>query len=190
MRPSAPTGHRSPRPARTGRSSSGTRRTGQLVHTFTGHTAIVTSAAFSPDGSRARLDPAWTGQWWFGMSRRGRAIHTLEGHPGIDGPRRGVQPRRDPTRLRRQARTVKVWDVATGRELANLPGRVRASHLVLWPSARTGRGSPSGGMTAPWRSGMRRTYKLVRTLNAASTCRTAFRVAFSPDGTRLASAEI
>ena len=89
--------------------------------------------------------------------------------------------------------SLKVWDMATGRDLAYLPSVVGASY-PRGGGALTGVAfSPDGTQIALggangveiWDA---TTYKLIRTPEGYSDGAT--RVVFSPDGTRLASASV
>ncbi len=65
----------------TGRRRSGTRRAGAEVLTLKGHTAVVISASFSPDGSRiVTASQDKTAKVW--DARSGAEVLTLKGHTG------------------------------------------------------------------------------------------------------------
>jgi WD40 repeat protein len=94
--------------------------TGQELRTFSGHSDLITSVAFSPDGrqiisgSRDRTIKCWD-------AATGREIRTLSGHSfsvnsvafSPDG-RQIVSGSSD--------NTIKLWDVSTGREIRTFSG--------------------------------------------------------------------
>ena len=159
------------------------------------HAGLAAHAvAFSPDGATlATAGPSGTIS--LRESRTGRTIRTLGGHGG------GVYDvafSPDGSRLASAGGdgTVRVWDVASGRELLALSPRYAGAVLdVAFSPDGTrlasasgdfwegGRGGSEGGGVTIWESA---TGREVHTLNGHVG--TVYRVAFSPDGTRLASA--
>ena len=78
--------------------------------------------------------------------------------------------------------TVKVWDVATGDELASLEGHPWVVWDAVFSSDGTRIASGSGPDVRVWDAA---TYEEIVTLNHGESA--VFRVAFSPDGSQLAS---
>ena len=223
----SPDGSASPRAARTGQVWDAA--TGQEVLTLQGHTGVVTSVAFSPDGKRARLGAAADRTVKVWDAATGQETPHPQGHTG------GVTSvafSPDGKRLASASgdQTVKVWDAATGQRAPHPQGAHRASvtSVAFSPDGKRlasgggdqtvkalGRGdgpassSPSRGTpaasaawpSAPTASASPRPAadKTVKVWDA-TTGQEALTlqghtgrvnsVAFSPDGTRLASAGI
>ena len=154
------------------------------IGTLKGHTSLVYSASFSPDGHRivsASRDE--TVRIW--NAATGECIRTLEGHAGYvfsasfnpDGSRI-VSASRD--------ETVRIWDAATGECIRTLKG-----HTSYVRSASF---SPDGSriVSASWDDTVRiwnaATGKRIITLGGHTI--NVYSVSFSPDGSRIVSASL
>jgi WD40 repeat protein len=110
--------------------------TGACMQTMKGHTRIVSSAWFSPDGHKivsgshdnsVRVWDAVTGE----------CLHTLEGH---NSAVRSVQfsPAGDKILSGSQDKTVRIWDAATGECVQTLEGhRGRVTSVRFSPNGQT-----------------------------------------------------
>jgi tRNA A-37 threonylcarbamoyl transferase component Bud32 len=159
--------------------------------TLKGHTTSLTSASFSPDGSRivtASLDK--TAKLW--DARNGTEIHTFKGHTDFvysasfspDGSR-VVTASKD--------KTAKVWDAKTGADLRTLKAydstlEIETNFFIIWSASFSPDGSrvvtaSNDGVAKVWETNTgREVLKLkghTREVNSAS---------FSPDGSRIVTA--
>jgi WD40 repeat protein len=100
------------------------------LHTFTGHTALVASVAFSPDGLRL-ASASYDGTVKVWDSATGQESLTLKGHTGEVN---SVTFSPDGQRLASASsdQTVKVWDAATGEESLTLKGHTRGVTSVAF----------------------------------------------------------
>src|SRR5262249_47236145 len=158
---------------------------GTETHCLKGHDGIVWSVAFSRDGTR--LASASTDN-----SERASELKVWDAASGkelltIPGYGRGIQFSPDGRQLAGSAANgVKIWDAATGRELLSLPGHVGGA---AWRNCVAY--SPDGRRIV---SGVGATVQIwdVRTGQAIYTLQghsgDVNGVAFSPDGTLVASA--
>ena len=137
--------------------------TGASIATLEGHSNIVTSLSFSPDGSRlASGSHDETVRLWDGAT--GAPIATLNGH---SGPVRSLSFSPDDSRLASGSddETVRLWDGATGAPIAILEGYVTSlsfspdgSQLasVSWDKAvrlwDVGTGAPIGALEGDFKS--------------------------------------
>ncbi len=141
---------------------------GRELHVLRGHSGPVLGLAFSPDGRRVASSGGSRGKagevrvW---DVRSGWSVHYFPGH---QGPILGVAFSPDGRRLATGAvdRTVKLWDAATGDELATLRGHREFVDVMVDRGGGRPTRSTSHGPGVGW----------------------VHSVAFSPDGRRLVSA--
>ena len=171
--------------------------TWQEILTLKGHSAIVTSVAFSPDSARLastsedpqRIGRGDAGELKLWDAATGQEILALEGHKfrvtsAVFNP--------DGTRLASASndQTVRLWDVATGQELLTLKkpsggfsgSSNRSTGLAFSPDG-TRLAAGSGATVKVWDAATGK-----ELLKLSGHTGAVFSVAFSPDGTRLASA--
>jgi WD40 repeat protein len=160
--------------------------------TLKGHTSAVHSVCFSPDGRRlASASDDMTVKVWDAVT--GDEIRTLKGHTSAvhsvcfspDGRRLAAgQPGKVDEQGRLVPGEVKVWDVATGRQLRTLKGHTSFVYCVCF--GPDGRRLASASMDQTVKVWDAVTGDEIRTLEG-HTCG-VLGVCFSPDGRRLASA--
>jgi len=153
-----------------------------LLRTLEGHTDFVTSAAVTPDGSRA-VSASWDNTVKVWDLRSGAVLRTLKSHSdsvyGVaitpDGSR-AVSASRD--------RTLKVWDLRSGAVLLTLEGHSNSvTGVAVTPDGSRAVSASGDNTLKVWdlRSGA-----VLRTLEGHSSSVTG--VAVTPDGSRAVSA--
>jgi WD40 repeat protein/serine/threonine protein kinase len=173
--------------------------------TFHGHTAPVSSVAFSPDGTRiasggGRTDAQFRplpGEVKVWDARSGQEVLSLKGHLL---PVTSVAFSPDGTRLASGAGNlfdpdkrgeVKVWDARTGRQLLALKGHASYVNSVAFSPDGKLLASGSGDINHRDKPGEVKVWDAQtgrQLLALMGHTGYVFSVAFSPDGTRLASA--
>ncbi len=147
-----------------------------------GHTFLVMTAAFSPDGQRiVTASRDHTARIW--DAETGREIATLSGHD-LPVNTAVFSPEGSLVVTTSQDRSARLWDAATGRELTKLSGHrfiVRGAafapdgkQIVTWSTDRT---------TRVWDAA---TGRAITTLSGHTGA--VYGAAFSPDGGRIVTA--
>ncbi|MBF0148057.1 MAG: WD40 repeat domain-containing protein, partial [Magnetococcales bacterium] len=113
---------------------------GKCTHTLQGHKAPVRAVAFSPDGkSILSGSDDNTLKLWDPLS--GKCIQTLQGHEnGVNA----VAFSPDGRRIISAGENIRIWDAATGQEMAALWGWADGGYVVLLPDGRVGACNPAG----------------------------------------------
>ena len=144
------------------------------------HDGAVNAVAFSPDGTRVATGSSDRGQR--AGVRRGDRRRDLPPGPRRAGVRGGVQPGRHPGGHRQQRDgSARVFDAATGAEISRLDHDGAA--WTRWRSARTAPGWPPAAAMAARGCSTRRPARRSSRLDHGGV----HAVAFSPDGTRVAT---
>jgi WD40 repeat protein len=148
--------------------------TGKELLTLKGHSGEVRGVAFSPDGTRL-ASAGWEGMVKVWDATTGREICSLP-HPGNLW---SVAFSPDGRHLASGGNGVRVWEVATGKEILRPKGHT--NHVVSVAYSPDGTQLASAGWDEVVKVWDATTGQPIRALEG-------LRVAFSPDGTRLASA--
>jgi WD40 repeat protein len=157
--------------------------TGSVVHTLEGHRDYVYHVAFSPDGKRLascgydKLIRVWD-------TATGKPTGVLKEHTE-GGVRRRVQRIRDSARVASADRSVKIWDVAKGVRLYTINDPTDA---MLTLAFRPGTNDlVAGGADKRLRAWTISDTSATSIGNTLAHTAGIIRLAFSPDGTRLAT---
>jgi len=160
--------------------------TWECVNTLTGHSKIVNSIAFSPDG-RTLASGGWDKKIKIWEVTSGKLLRTLGGWFSGDSTNwvRSVVFSSDGRTLADGSsdKTIKIWEVQTGKQIRTLRGHsdwVRS--VVFSPDGRTLASGSNDETIKIWEV---QTGKQIRTLTGHSN--SVISVAFSPDGRTLAS---
>lgn len=156
--------------------------TGTLVTTYRGHTNVVSSVAWSPDGTRIASGGAdKTAQVW----RVGDG-HLITSYTGHSASVNYVAWSPDGKRVASASddKTVHVWDAMTGNLLFMCLGHTDGVHSVLW--SPDGKRIASGSGDTSVRVWDATNGNLL--LSYSDHTATVWDIAWSPDGTRIASA--
>ena len=104
------------------------------MRTLSGHTAPVSSAAYSPDGKQI-VTASWdqTARIWDAAT--GQEVRTLSGHTDAVNSA-AYSPDGQPIVTASDDGTARIWDAATGRKLRTLSGHTDCGHVGGLQSGR------------------------------------------------------
>jgi WD40 repeat protein len=126
-----------------------TAETGKEQLTITGHTTVVCGVSFSPDGKQlASASADGTVKVW--EAQTGKEVLTLKGHSGVVY---SLAFSRDGRRLASVGgdQTVRVWDSATGEELLTLKGHTSVVTSVAFsPDGKQLASASTDGTVKVW----------------------------------------
>ena len=147
-----------------------------LIRTFTGHSDVVRSVAFSPDGEYA-LSGSWDKTLKLWDVNTGREIRTFRGYPS-DVNSVAFSPNGNYALSGSRDKTLKLWDVNTGREIRSFSGHSSSVSSVAF--SPDGRYALSGSYDKTLKLWDVNTGEAIRTFTGHSHL--VYSVAFSPDG--------
>ncbi len=155
--------------------------TGGMLKVFNGHRARISSVAFSPDGARlATASDDFTAKLWDVSS--GLAIRTLAGHT-LRVWRVVFSP--DGVHLATGSAdgTAKIWDTTSGDEVFTLRGQAGVINPTYSRDGTRLASAATDGSVKLWDAFSGRELLMLEPSSSSAT-----RVAFSPDGSRVAVA--
>jgi parallel beta-helix repeat protein len=110
--------------------------TGEEVHRLTGHDGIVTTVGFTRDGRRA-FSAGKDQKIRFWDLEKGREVSRLEGHTGwINACALSPSGDRLVSAAPAPEETIRVWDLATGKEVRSIPQAGAVSRVAFSPDGR------------------------------------------------------
>jgi len=154
----------------------------KLVHTFAGHTSVITSLAFSPDGQQL-ASASWDKTIKLWDVRTGQLLRTLEGHTSsvtalAFSPDGKTLASGSANYLVDSDHSIRLWDRESGRMLASLEGHDSGVALVsISPDNKTLVSAGANGELKVWDIGAR---SLLRAIPGTGVAQTA--LAFHPSG--------
>ncbi|MBD1214582.1 MAG: hypothetical protein H9534_17995 [Dolichospermum circinale Clear-D4] len=151
---------------------------GNLLQTLKGHSFVVSSVAYSPDG-QTLASGSWDRTIKLWDVNTGNLLQTLEGHSSFVYSV-AYSPDGQTLASRSDDKTIKLWNVKTGNLLQTFTGH---SKVAYSPDGQTLASGSDDNTIKLWNM---ETGKLLQTLKGHSDVVSS--VAYSPDGQTLASA--